>query len=378
MGEWRLVTLGDVTVNYDARRVPVRSVDRKNGPYPYYGASGIVDHVDDFLFEGDYLLIAEDGENLRTRNTPIAFMATGRFWVNNHAHIVQGNNLANTRYLCYFLSQTNVSGYLSGSTQPKLTQAAMNRIALRLPERRQQDAIVAVLGALDDKIAVNERIVSVTDNLLTALLGDILADDVDTVDVPLAEIAFVNVRTVRPTNGGYLRYIDISSVSPGRFDWPERIPWVDAPGRARRGVSFGDTVWSTVRPGRRSHALILDDDPELVASTGLAVLTPTEVGPAFFYEVTGRDEFVHYLESVAEGSAYPAVRAERFNQALVPIPSKPRLTCFEEQAMALRKRAHAASHESRKLAELRDTLLPKLMSGELRVREAEGIVGGVL
>jgi type I restriction enzyme S subunit len=84
--EWRERMLGEVTQNFDAIRVPVRETERHEGPYPYYGASGVVDHVGKYLFDGEYLLVAEDGENLRTRNTPVAFLARGKFWVNNHAH----------------------------------------------------------------------------------------------------------------------------------------------------------------------------------------------------------------------------------------------------------------------------------------------------
>jgi type I restriction enzyme S subunit len=120
--DWSTRQLGDLTENLDSRRIPVKGPDRRLGPYPYYGASGVVDHVDGYLFDGEYLLVAEDGENLRSRQTPIAFIARGKFWVNNHAHIVRGNQLADTRYLCYVLSQTDVSGYLTGSTMPKLTQ----------------------------------------------------------------------------------------------------------------------------------------------------------------------------------------------------------------------------------------------------------------
>lgn len=94
--DWPMVPFGDLTDNFDGRRIPVKEADRRAGPYPYYGASGIVDHVDNYIFDGDYLLIAEDGENLRTRQTPIAFMANGKFLVNNHAHIVLGNALADT------------------------------------------------------------------------------------------------------------------------------------------------------------------------------------------------------------------------------------------------------------------------------------------
>jgi hypothetical protein len=83
--------------------------------------------------EREYLLIAEDGENLRTRSTPVALLARGKFWVNNHAHIVRGNGEADTRFLMYALSAADISGYLTGSTMPKLTQGNMNRISLLAP-----------------------------------------------------------------------------------------------------------------------------------------------------------------------------------------------------------------------------------------------------
>ena len=100
---WEYYSLSDLTDNFDSIRVPVKEADRKKGQYPYYGASGIIDMVDGYLFEGEYLLVAEDGENLRSRKTPIAFIAKGKFWVNNHAHIVRGNKKGNTRFLMYAL-----------------------------------------------------------------------------------------------------------------------------------------------------------------------------------------------------------------------------------------------------------------------------------
>ena len=155
--DWPLVPLGELTENLDGRRVPVKEIDRRPGSYPYYGASGIVDHVDDYLFDGEYLLIGEDGENLRTRQTPIAFMATGKFWVNNNAHIVRANQRSDTRFLGYVLSQTDISGYLTGSTMPKLTQGNLNRLPVIAPPLAEQKAIAAVLGNLDDKIELNRR-----------------------------------------------------------------------------------------------------------------------------------------------------------------------------------------------------------------------------
>ena len=124
MSEWPLVALADVVDCLDTIRRPVRAADRQNGPYPYYGASGIIDHVDKYLLDGTYALVAEDGENLRSRNTPISFIARGRFWVNNHAHVLAGTEDTDVRFLAYRLEQSDVAGYLTGSTQPKLTQRA--------------------------------------------------------------------------------------------------------------------------------------------------------------------------------------------------------------------------------------------------------------
>lgn len=150
--DWPTRPLGELTVNFDTQRKPVKESERVSGPYPYYGASGIVDHVDGYLFDGEYLLIAEDGENLRTRNTPVAFRAVGKFWVNNHAHIVRGNGLASTRFLEYAVLAADLTPYLTGAVMPKLTQANLKKLLISCPPREVQDAVVGVLGALDDRI----------------------------------------------------------------------------------------------------------------------------------------------------------------------------------------------------------------------------------
>jgi len=113
--------------------------------------------VDGYIYDGQYLLIAEDGENLRSRSTPIAFLAQGKFWVNNHAHIVRGNYLADTRFLMYILSITDISGYVTGSAIPKLSQSSLNHIPVWLPPIEEQRIISDVLGSLDNKIELNRR-----------------------------------------------------------------------------------------------------------------------------------------------------------------------------------------------------------------------------
>jgi type I restriction enzyme S subunit len=142
--DWTWTTLEEITKNYDGQRIPIKSDDRKKrkGIYPYYGASGIIDTIDDFLFDGEFLLIGEDGANLIMRSTPIAFQAKGKFWVNNHAHILLCKGGIPLQYLEHYLNSIDLQPYVTGSAQPKLTQANMNTILIPLPPLSEQLEIV--------------------------------------------------------------------------------------------------------------------------------------------------------------------------------------------------------------------------------------------
>lgn len=154
----------EVTANFDKKRMPLSREQRKKrqGQYRYYGAQGIIDYIDDYIFDGIYLLIAEDGENLKSKKQNIAQMVIGKFWVNNHAHIIQGNHLCDTRFLCYLINSMDLSGYITGSAQPKLSQANLNAVSFMLPPIEEQRRIVDYLYTLDKKIEVNQKI---NDNL---------------------------------------------------------------------------------------------------------------------------------------------------------------------------------------------------------------------
>ncbi|MCW3820193.1 restriction endonuclease subunit S [Micromonospora sp. DR5-3] len=264
---------------------------------------------------------------------------------------------------------------LNTTVQATLNLADLKRLQIPVPPRGERESIAEVLGALDDKIAANRQIARLADGLLSGMFARMSAA------APLgrlAEIAKVNVATTRPKSGGHLRYLDISSVSVGSYEMPAPMSWDEAPGRARRVVRDGDTVWSTVRPNRRSHALVLDESEELIGSTGLAVISPAAGRVAGVYESTRTDTFVQYLESVAEGSAYPAVRGERFLDAPIPRLAPEVWDDFESVALPIRRRVGAAMRENRALANARDELLPLLMSGRIRVRDAEKVVEEVV
>ena len=158
--EFELRKLGDLIEIYNNKRVPLSAKQREGLEkiYPYYGAQGIVDYVDDYIFDGKYILIAEDGENLKSNNKSICTLATGKYWVNNHAHIIEGNDETNTDFLYYKLNSISFAPYITGSAQPKLNKENLLNIELYIPSREHQDKIAKVLTLLDQKIQTNNQI----------------------------------------------------------------------------------------------------------------------------------------------------------------------------------------------------------------------------
>ena len=120
--------------NLDSKRKPITASVRESGNYPYYGASGIVDYVADYIFDEDILLVSEDGANLLMRSTPIAFSVSGKVWVNNHAHVVRFKNIYMQKYIEVYFSMIDISDQITGSAQPKFNQAKLNALEFALPE----------------------------------------------------------------------------------------------------------------------------------------------------------------------------------------------------------------------------------------------------
>ncbi len=173
---WYWERFGSYLVNRDSERIPMSVATRKKleKTYDYYGASGVIDKVDDYLFDKPLLLIGEDGANLVARSTPIAFIARGKYWVNNHAHVLDSNTETQLRYVESYINSINLEPYLTGTAQPKLNQDRMNTILLAVPPLAEQRRIVDVLGkylALVDGI---ERDRAELDVLLAQLKSKVL------------------------------------------------------------------------------------------------------------------------------------------------------------------------------------------------------------
>lgn len=165
---WEEKKLSEITENQDSKRIPLSKSqrDNMNRIYDYYGASGIIDKVDDYIFEGKKLLIGEDGANLVTRSKDIAFIADGKYWVNNHAHILDVKDTVLLMYLCHYINNMDLIPYVTGSAQPKLTQAKMNNIKIFLPTLPEQHEIVRLI---DDLLARERKAQQAAEQALASI-----------------------------------------------------------------------------------------------------------------------------------------------------------------------------------------------------------------
>ena len=164
---WVETTLDNISTNLDSQRVPITKNVRNSGEFPYYGASGIVDYVEGYIFEGDNLLVSEDGANLLARSSPIAFSVSGRYWVNNHAHILHFKNRATQRFAEFYLESIKLDEYITGTAQPKLNQKALNSIPIPIPKSADEQA--KIVGGVESLQTDTQRLGTIYSRKLEAL-----------------------------------------------------------------------------------------------------------------------------------------------------------------------------------------------------------------
>ena len=182
---WQTATIKHLTKNLDGKRVPLSGEIRaeQKRTYPYYGANGVIDYVEDYIFEGEHILIGEDGAPFFDKTREVSLLASGKFWVNNHCHILKNMGTGEARFIVHCLNSVDYFEYITGSTRDKLTQADLNRIKIPVPTYQEQIQIADFLdrktGQIDELLRIKERRIELLQEQRTALINQAVTKGLD-------------------------------------------------------------------------------------------------------------------------------------------------------------------------------------------------------
>ena len=283
------------------------------------------------------------------------------------------------RYFRYLLETVHLSSFIEGSALPYLRQADLLKIEVSIPSLSEQRGIAATLGALDDKIESNRRTLNILFELTNEIAKKMLSENELKVH-ELGELVAFNKSSIKTGQFAEIDYIDIKSVGQGNIESMIHYRFADAPSRARRMLHDGDVIYSTVRPERQAFSPIFMPEPNLIVSTGFAVMSPKEkIGTSFLTYIAGSESFAKYLASAASGSAYPAVSVSAMGKYRVSLQANTTiLDLYEQMTLPMRRLGAQLLKESQQVESLRDALLPELVSGRIRVPEAQEAIDEVI
>lgn len=357
----------EVTINFDKKRTPLSSAQRekRQGMFRYYGAQGVIDHVDDYIFEGTYLLIAEDGENLKSKKQNIAQVVDGQFWVNNHAHIVQGNEQCDTRFLCYLINSMDLSGYITGSAQPKLSQANLNAVTLSLPTLAEQKRIVEYLYMLDQKIDVNRQINDNLQQQASALFSSFY--DWSNTEVRYTDLIQILGGGTPKTGENTYWNGNIAFFTPKDVGTPytlitEKTITEEGLSHCNSRLYPVNTVFVTAR-GTVGKVGMSGVPMAMNQSCYALVGKETHQLLVYFYTLKAVDRLKHK----ASGAVFDAITTRDFESEQIMKLSDDDAKAFLCIAEPMFQKVLNNCIENLRLSTLRDSLLPKLMSGEVDV-----------
>lgn len=340
-GDWKIFYLNNVSHNLDSKRVPITSKDRKKGNIPYYGASGIIDYIDEFIFDDNLLCISEDGANLIDRVYPIAFSVTGKTWINNHAHVLKFENLWTQVIVESYLNHISLEKYLTGVAQPKLNKAKLNSIEIPLPKLKEQKKIADCLSSLDDLINAENEQLDALQEYKAGLLQQLFPaegettpklrfaefkDDGDWEEVKLVDLAETSIGLVTTMTTSYVEkgipLIRNSDIKPNAIRMTKLINLSKefADKYENKKLLKNDIV--TVHTGDIGVSAIVEQDLE--GSLGFATLntrvTSSNVSPEFVCWFFNSPEYKRFALSMATGDGRNNFNLRDFNKTILFIP----------------------------------------------------------
>lgn len=376
---WEIKTLNQISTNLDSKRVPITKSERTSGVYPYYGASGIVDYVDDYIFDKDALLISEDGANLLARSTPIAFPATGKYWVNNHAHIVSFESMTTQRFVELYLESIPLDDYITGAAQPKLNQKALNSIPIPVPPLSEQRRIVAILDEAFEAIAAARANAEQNRQNARALFESYLQSVFSQrgewwVNKKLGDACVVErgssprpIKQYLTTDSDGVNWIKIGDTEQGgKYVYSSSQKITPEGAKQSRLVREGDFILTNSMSLGRPYIMKTSG---YIHDGWFVLRLGKDIDPEFFYYLLSSTYVQNQFHTLAAGAIVKNISGDLVKKALLPIP------ILEQQKLLVKgfitfsaQTQRLESLYQRKIAaldELKQSLLQQAFSGQL-------------
>ena len=386
--EWKTVKLGEIIKLHDSKRVPLSSLERakRQGIYPYYGAASIVDYIDGYIFDGDYILLGEDGTVITEKGTPILQKPSGKFWVSNHAHIITNEVDVDFDFLYYLLSVTNISSVVTGAVQMKMSQKNLINIEVQIPSLKDQRRIAAILSSLDNKIENNNRINSNLEAQAQALFKSWFVDFEPFGGVMPDCWLFDNIsafphilETGRRPKGGAVES-GVPSIGAehikgmGTYDYSKTKYITEKYARSMKTGKINGYELLIYKDGGKPGYFIPNFtiygegypfDECYINEHVLKLDFPDQSFNIFCYFYFQEPEVMTYLNALGGKAAIPGINKSDIENINILSPENEAVKQFGNIVLPYFTTILRNLKENKRLATLRDTLLPKLMKGEI-------------
>ena len=358
----------------DNQRIPIRDVDREKmrGLYPYYGASGIIDYVNDYIFDEELILLGEDGANIINRSTPLAFMVEGKIWVNNHAHVLKPIKPYDRFFICAYLESIAYDKYNTGTAQPKLNREVCEKIPIPVPPMGEQRKIAEILGVWDKAIEKQSQLIERLEVRKRALMQRLLTGRVrlSGFTTPWQKIKLGEIFKER--NETRCEELPLLSITADKgvilqSELDKKDTSNDDKSKYKR-ICPNDIGYNTMRMWQGRSAL---SSLEGIVSPAYTIVTPkVDVDMMFVSELIKQPRVVYDFWTHSQGLVGDTLNCKfhDFSQVKVAIPSHPEqkaiaevLTAADNEIATHRKKLEALRLQKR-------GLMQQLLTGKTRVK----------
>lgn len=360
--DWEVKKLGDVCDIFDYLRRPITKSERISGDYPYYGASGVQDYVDSFIFDGRYLLVGEDGAKWGKKEIS-SYIIEGKSWVNNHVHVLRLNESLIDSFVEYYLNYSDLTKYITGAVVPKLTQRALQSIIIPVPPLQTQHQVVEELNCLTSIIEKQKKQLEELDNLAQSIFYDMFGDPIENEKgwevKNLDEVC--DVRDGTHDSPKYLLYSDYilitsKNIANGKLDFTNAnyISKSDFDKiNLRSKVDKGDILMAMI--GTIGNPIIVNSDNInfCIKNMALIKLTPDSlVHRLYLHSLLSSKSFDELVKRINKGGTQKFIALGTIRKLIIPVPPLPLQEEFASKIEAIEKQKELIKKSIKETEEL--------------------------